>query len=308
MPVSIIIPTFNRNDILHKSLSELVKITAGLKVEIIVINDSKTNEPNVDAFKDMVRVVKNTGSGVASARNFGAKLATYENIIFIDDDIVIDHASLLYITTFLDEHPDCCVNIDWVYPMELQEKIRKTKFGRYLLYNGHADLEGWMGKDKWRKESNYPINGLTSQLLGITKKVFNSVGGYNEAFPLAGFEDHDFSTRIIASGTKVFLNTHLVAYHNEEDRVGMFQWLERRGRNGETRAIGVTKFGYESHRLTYSPIKNFLFGLIYVFRKLYAFNLYLIPNLTFLDRIYAKLFNPMLGAYIHHGYKKGLKG
>ena len=46
--LSIIIPTHNRNEVFYKTLACAYESITGLDAEIIVVNDSKTNEVVID--------------------------------------------------------------------------------------------------------------------------------------------------------------------------------------------------------------------------------------------------------------------
>lgn len=305
--VSIIIPSFSRTQILYKSLEQIREFIDALNGEIIVVDDNKDKPITLPFLHHKLRLLKNPGSGVASARNYGAKYANYDRLIFMDDDMIITQHALSVVTDFLNENPGACMNLSWTYPPELQKQISTTKFGRYLLKNGHADLKGWMDNEPWHENSIYQVNGITSQFLALHKQDFDKIGGYNENFPHAGFEDRDFSLRLTGSGVKVWLNTKVQVYHNEEDRVSMDPWLARRYRNGFTLAIGVKKFGYTDYTLNYSGFKSLLFNIIYTISPLYKLNLFLLPNIKLFDSLYSFFFNPLLGAFIHKGYKMGLK-
>jgi GT2 family glycosyltransferase len=306
MPFSVIIPTYNRNHQLNKAVAALLEFTPGTDMEIIIVNDSKTHEVDLGFSDPSITILKNKKSGVASARNLGVDHAKNEKLIFMDDDMIVNEEAISYIDKFLEENPQSCININWVYPNELQQKIQKKKFGRYLLKNGHADLKGWMNKEEWKDHDIFGIPVIASAILGIRKSSVRKINGYDEKFPFAGFEDHDFATRLNQAGITGYLNTRLLVYHNEEDRVEMKSWLERRMRNAETKAIGVSQLGYTSQALVYSTIKKMLFPLIYFFRLVVFGMLYLVPNTPAFDRLYALLFNPILGAYIYRGYIKGL--
>ena len=307
MPFSVIIPTYNRPEILDQSLALLVPLSRELDMEIIVVNDSKDCLLHLGEKYPGVLVLDNPKSGVASARNLGLRHARHEKIIFMDDDMMVHREALLFIIGFLDQHPGNSINLNWIYPPDLQAKIRKTKFGRYLLRNGHADLKGWMDPAEWKENATFQIRIIASAILGITKSSVQKIGGYNERFPFAGFEDHDFASRLNEAGIQGYLNTSILVFHNEADRVEMKPWLERRKRNGQTRAVGVRDLNYAEYRIEYSGLKNFLFKMIYWFRSIYIAYLYLLPNLSFLDPLYALLFNPLLGAYIHQGYTREMK-
>lgn len=168
-------------------------------------------------------------------------------------------------------------------------------------------LEGWMAKGEWQPKSILPIRIITSQFLGISKTAFLSINGYNETFPFAGFEDYDFAFRLNAHGINGVLNTREQIFHNEEENILINNWLKRRYRNGYTNAIGTFQLNYTERELHYTKFKSIAFQLIYSFRSCYKFLLWLIPNHPAFDSSYCKLFNPLLGAYIHQGYLDGQK-
>ena len=87
---TIIIPTFNRNDLLYTCLDSILPL-AQRNIEIIVVNDNPKNEIELpfNLRYNAVEIVDNPNQGVASARNFGASKAKGEFLIFIDDDIGI---------------------------------------------------------------------------------------------------------------------------------------------------------------------------------------------------------------------------
>lgn len=103
--------------------------------EILVINDFE----NKTYFEDR-RVIElfNPNGGVAKSRNLGVNTASYEKLLLIDDDMIVNKSSILWIFNQLDHSIHNALNVDWVYPPELRAKAQKTKFGRYLLTQGHA--------------------------------------------------------------------------------------------------------------------------------------------------------------------------
>lgn len=110
--LSIIIPTYNRNEKLLKLLNILnMQITD--EVEVIVIDDHSDNELKLDFPKCLkyIRLKENSG-GASVPRNVGLDNANGEYIAFIDvDDTVKDN----YIKTILDktkEEWDYCY-ISW---------------------------------------------------------------------------------------------------------------------------------------------------------------------------------------------------
>lgn len=306
MGLSIIIPTHNRIPNLTKLVNSIYSFNLPFEFEVIVVNDNKELHSTI-YLNTLTKLLFNTIGGAASSRNLGASNAKYNYFLFIDDDMIVSKDSIVYIYTELTKDENISYNVDWTYPLDLLNIIKKKAFGRYLINNNHTTLKGWMKEGDWIKNQVLPIEIIASAFLGISKINFDKIRGYDSTFPFAGFEDYDFAKRLNNNGINGILNTQITVFHNEEDNVVIDKWLERRYRKGYTNAIGVKKLGYVDHMLRYSNLKSFLFEIIYDFRNLYKFILRLIPNNKLFDKTYSILFNPLLGSYIYKGYYDGMK-
>ena len=93
MIVSVIIPTYNRHDILPDTVKHLLDQDYP-NYEIIVIDQTKDVPNNIKKFfKEVsnkgVRYIHIDRPGLPNARNIGIKIATGEIILFVDDDIIL---------------------------------------------------------------------------------------------------------------------------------------------------------------------------------------------------------------------------
>jgi len=306
MDISIIIPSKDRNHILFETLQKAYVAISGIDGEIILVNDSKTQSiPLKPEWTDIVKVIDNPKSGVASARNLGAKHALSELLIFMDDDMWITKENILTTNWLLKTYnQNCCINLNWVYPPELQNKIKKTQLGRYLAYYGFDSLKGWCRGITWYDDNIFPVAGITSQYLAISKSDFSRSGGYNENFPHAGAEDHDFSIRLKKSNIQPYIYPMSLMYHNEADRMDLKSWLARKRRGGETRRVAV-QLGYKELEYNYGFLKSMIYNfLIPIQSNIYSF-LSLIPNYRLFDPIFFKTVNLMLGTALYEGYYRG---
>ncbi|MET0646284.1 MAG: glycosyltransferase family 2 protein [Pyrinomonadaceae bacterium] len=88
--ISVIIPTFNRVELLDAALGSVAAQSVHKHVEVIVVNDGGPSvAPVVRAWEDVlaVRLVElDRRVGPAAARNVGIQLAAGEYIAFLDDD------------------------------------------------------------------------------------------------------------------------------------------------------------------------------------------------------------------------------
>jgi len=102
---SIIIPTYNRKESLRETLLSLTRQTwPADRFEVIVVDDGSTDgteEIAKDKFPFTLRYVRQSNQGSAVARNTGAKQASGDVLIFLDDDILVEPD---YIAGLIEEH------------------------------------------------------------------------------------------------------------------------------------------------------------------------------------------------------------
>jgi len=305
MQLSIIIPTKDRGKVFDQALQSVLAAIDGLDAEVIVINDSKSSRPIIPPKFHNVKLMDNPKSGVASARNFGASLSQAELMLFMDDDFVIPPHSITRVIKIAERDSKKIHLFSWIYPPTLQQRLTGLQFGRYLIQHGFTSVQGWLG-DEWRDEEVFELKDGASYFLPIRKSVFAAIGGYNEDFPHAGAEDYDFVQRAKETGIRFYLDKSCVLYHNEEDRIDLKNWLQRKKRNGETIKLAF-QLGHQTMSINYSPYKRFILKMLSHIKFLFFVFLNVIPNISFFDRIYFGFTNTLLAIYIYEGYTENDK-
>lgn len=303
MQASIIIPTKNREAILLNSLKQAIKSIENINAEIIIINDGDNEIVLSEEWKSKIRIIKNPKNGVASARNLGAANAISEVLIFMDDDMLIHESAVKKVIEYIYQNTTSTININWIYTPELLTQLIQTKFGRYLNNYGFTSLKGWNKNQPWNDNELFENIGVTSQFLGINKAVFNSVNGYDETFPHAGYEDYDFAERMHKKGIKFFVWPKDIIYHNETDRHELSKWLDRKRRGGETRKHAVLQ-GNKELELHYSGTKKTILQFLTTTKKIWIGLLAILPNIKLFDSFYGKMVNILLATSIFEGYTK----
>lgn len=110
--VSVIIPTFNRQDQLALALDAVISQTVKLH-EIVVVDDGST-DGTPETLQEFARlhpdvrliVIRQKNRGPAAARNAGIKVATGELVAFLDDDDVWHPEKLERQLTVLVDRPE----------------------------------------------------------------------------------------------------------------------------------------------------------------------------------------------------------
>lgn len=299
--ISIVIPTYKRNEIANECLNSILNCHLE-NLDIIVVNDDKENEFRSNLHHSNLRVVSNPGKGVASARNFGASLAKSDLLLFLDDDMLVHRTAIETAVSFLKQNKQKSYNANWIYPEKLTAAIVKTSFGRYLISKNFTSLKGWNeGNGIWKENTLIATDGITSQFFAIHKSDFEKAGVYNQDFPYAGFEDHEFSQRLRKNNIQNYIDTSTTIYHNESDRVEIKNWMERKMRGGITRKVAVEK-GFSELKLEYSIIKRILLKSIIVIRPLLFLKLQALSKIKILDPVSHLIINILLAASIFEGY------
>lgn len=301
--ISVIIPTKDRGEIFQYTLLKAYEaLLEHRHFEIIVVNDSKTNEIQIpDELKDKAKIINNPKSGVASARNLGVSMSKGNWLLFLDDDMVMNRNNVNTYLNYCDRNDKFCVNIEWVYPPEITAVLSYGAFGRFLVKYGFTTMRGWNNYPDWNSNASISVNSVASPNLFMSKTSFLSTKGYDENFPYAGFEDYVFSERLKENGFKMYVDTRSCMFHNESDRLDQEAWFARKKRDGETRKIAV-KLGFDSIQLKYGILKNSFYATQSIWLPVVKSVLFFTTPFKLFDLISFKCFKLRLGMAIYKGY------
>jgi len=308
--LSIIIPSYKRQEILHQTLTSLKIALSNIKeeYEVIIVNDDKSQSIDVRVKINNLIVFNNPKQGAGSARNYGAKNASGKYLFFLDNDMILLPNSLSKLLAIAPNYKMTCFNLNWVFNPKIPLNIKNSLFYKYLEKFNFTTLKGWYGcTDNWHEKELIQVDSLTSQVLLIEKELFELIGGYDEDIPYAGFEDYLFSKKLRQNNVKMYVYTPVLAYHNEIDNLNITSWLERKKRGGITRAFAVKK-GNTELIIKKNKFVHFIYLLAISLKLKNLFFLLLrLLEIAKIDFLYFKFVNLLLGLYHYEGYIQGLK-
>ena len=90
--VSLIIPTYNRQEIVFQTL-QYIKQQSISGFEVVLVDQTASIDSNLKYFKNRIfkyKYIKITEPGLPNARNVGAENAKGDILVFIDDDSIPD--------------------------------------------------------------------------------------------------------------------------------------------------------------------------------------------------------------------------
>lgn len=180
MKISLIIPTYNRANLIENTLLSALNQT--LKVnEIIVIDDGSTDNTKQLLAQYNVKYIFQENQGVSSARNRGIKEAQNEWICFLDSDDIWEED-------------------------KIEKQISFHKQNPHILFS-HTD-ELWRFNNKIIKQKKHQLKpsgycfkqNLPNTLIGAStvmchKSIFDNIGLFDE--DLKACEDYDLWLRIL---------------------------------------------------------------------------------------------------------------
>ena len=243
VPVTVVVPTYRRPEAVERTLHALLDVDyPSERYEIIVVDDGSKDATEaavqrvIDgrATGERVRYLAQDNSGAATARNRGARAAQGDVLVFVDDDILVAPDHVARHLALLADNRLALTNGHWEFTPEVLAVLRTTPFGRFRI-----EVEEWV-KDTLPKQA--VENGLvepsaaTACNLGIWRDFFWEVGGFDESFPVAGYEDQDFSHRAVAAGARILYDQSIRLLHNDQ-RVTLEQFCARQ-RQGNTKFAG----------------------------------------------------------------------
>lgn len=163
--VSVIIPTYNRSELLKEAVASVLRQSFD-NIEVIVVDDGSTDDTSsvVKAIKDSrVRYFYKSNGGVSIARNFGLSKADSEYIAFLDSDDLWPENHLQIMIEKLQAKPDYgatyCITVlqlsdGSAIKSENPARCRSGRITKYLFQNSVI----WPSASVLRKEMTGDIS------------------------------------------------------------------------------------------------------------------------------------------------------
>jgi glycosyltransferase involved in cell wall biosynthesis len=209
--VSVIIATYNRAELLSKTIDSLLQ-QEFRDFELIVVDDGSTdNTPQMlKAYGDRLRVLRQDNQGPSAARNLGVRHARAPWIAFQDSDDLSQPHHLATLYGYASEHPGCgMVFANGAYlggPQHRRETIIPANKSRRLAI-AQVRLADLFDKSVVRLQASL-----------ISRSAYDSVGGHDEALRIC--MDLDLSFRLIMNYPVAYLDRVVFLYRRHEGNTG----------------------------------------------------------------------------------------
>lgn len=211
--LSIIIAIYNRKDELFELLNSLSQQT-DKDFEIIVVDDGSqiTLLPTIKLFEDRLNIhfYRKTNSGAGLSRNFGAKKAKNDWLIFVDSDVIVEEDYIKNIKKNILKIPcDAFGGADKAHKgFNLMQKAISYAMTSVFTTGGIRGNKKSVSKFQPRSFN-----------MGVRKSAFQEVGGFSE---MRIGEDPDLSMTLWEHGFTTAFFDDIGVYHKRRTDFGKF--------------------------------------------------------------------------------------
>ena len=228
--VSVIIPTYNRCDLVQKALQSVFAQTYH-DFEVVVVDDGSTDDTRaVVEGRTRVRYLFQENAGPAKARNVGIRQARGDMIAFLDSDDVWWPEFLKTQVEVLSRYPEV--------GLVCARSIVGEKESKYFP----CTQEPFVG-DLYRKL--FEQSFIRTPATVLRKSCLDVVGGFNESYRC--FEDYDLWLRIARKYSIAYVNRCLARCGRQGDNLSK-DFLRPLGAHLKV-AIEVLERNYDASRI-----------------------------------------------------------
>ncbi|MBM7609065.1 GT2 family glycosyltransferase/ubiquinone/menaquinone biosynthesis C-methylase UbiE/predicted nuclease with TOPRIM domain [Lysinibacillus composti] len=212
--VSIIIPVYNQWHYTYSCLKSILANTQNVSYEIIIADDMSSDETvNISEYVENIKVVRDgENRGFLLNCNNAAQYADGQYVLFLNNDTQVQEGWLDSLVQLIEsDHQIGMVGSKLVYP-----DGRMQEAGG-IIWN---DASGWnFGRldDPNKPEYNYvkEVDYISGAAIMIKKDLWETIGGFDERYVPAYFEDSDLAFEVRKHGFKVMLQPKSVVVHFE---------------------------------------------------------------------------------------------
>lgn len=212
MNFSIVIPTWNRSELVEALLESLFKERMRYQqgeTEVLIVDSSRDEEKDniIESCKKYNADYIEGDDSVRKKRNKGIRLSKYDYILFIDSDVTVEPG-------LLDEYVEAYKN---PYNVKLGGVLGYTEFvGKKTFWWKMLERTSLVNSFSFAR--NYPFHSWTiGNNVSFKKSVLEEIGMFEENFPFKlGGDDLDMTYRVTKAGYMIGSAPNAVTYHSRK--------------------------------------------------------------------------------------------
>jgi len=269
MSISIIIPTYSRNDVLCKTLTNIIQYEHQFD-ELIIVDQTKDHESDTKLFLEIfkknkkVKYIYTDYPNLPNARNVGINNSLGDIIIFFDDDVEINENTIpSHITSFSEPEIGCVTGKVTIINTNKNQNIaigsgnyfkKIIKSFLFLFLRNKASYVGRIGiLSDFSCNRILPADTCIGCNMSFKRDILIKCGLFDSNYTgNAVREDTDISLRIRKNNFKILYNPSASIIH----------YMDNTG--GTRTSLNENYWSIKFKNQCYFYIKNFNFSLFYI--------------------------------------------
>ncbi len=212
--VSVIVPVYNKLNYTLACLDGIARQMPQANIEVLVIDDGSTDATEVDlSARQDIRYLRNeTNLGFIGSCNRGAREAKGHFLFFLNNDTVVTEGWLDHLLKTFENVPKTgLVGSKLIYP-----NGRLQEAGGIIWSDGSGWNWGRMA-DPSSPEFNFlrDVDYCSGAAILIRRDLFDEIGGFDERYAPAYYEDTDLAFAVRAKGLRVIYQPLSAIIHYE---------------------------------------------------------------------------------------------
>ncbi len=208
--VSVIIPTYNRGEVVLRALRSVFAQDHAVD-QVIVVDDGSTDDTieRVERYFPGVELIVQTNHGVSHARNRGIERARNEWLAFLDsDDEWLPGKITAQLAAIMSDGISRVCHSDEIW---VRNGRRVNPMNKHRKYGGDIFLHC------------LPRCVMSPSSVVLHRSVVEELGGFDETLPVC--EDYDLWLRIACQTTVLYVPEKLlIKYGGHEDQLSRSSW------------------------------------------------------------------------------------
>lgn len=235
--VDIIIPVFNRSDLLKRCLEYIPEACGDIPYSVYVFDngsglvDSMNSEGNqsimkIDESRNIRELCANKVTYLRSGKNLGFPAACNQAarkggsplIFFLNDDVFLLPGSINKLVRAMDDPKIGAAGMKLIFPLDSKDpgrpagKIQHVGLSTNIRGEFIHQFVGWSPENPRTLNIKHPY-ALTGAALMTRRKLFREAGGFFEGYGMGTYEDVDYCLTIRSMGYNIYIEHEAVGFH-----------------------------------------------------------------------------------------------
>ena len=212
--ISVVMVVYNRRRLTERCLRSLSRALRGLQSEVIVVDNASTDSTSryLEGLEGIRVITQITNYGFLRSANEGAFASSGRAIVFLNNDTELEADAVRSALRRLESHSDVGV----VGAKLVHFNRRLQELGGRVFDDGTTSGIG-RGEDPAASEYQdvAEVDMVSGAFLLTRAELFREIGGFDERYRPAYYEDTDYCLEVRKRGMRVLADPEVVVHHHE---------------------------------------------------------------------------------------------